>query len=207
MESKVKHKEAPFLNTCPQGSHPRDLRLRFLSYLLFASHQNSCSPAFSSGTLLFLFLFLFRVMLSVWWVLFELLFFVNLGWKCWKITYFGQLDESFFVGIEVGQCLVIKDSDGDFTVTAFDANHCPGVYCVLMNMQWDRSFFFSDFSLWFLFSSNFYAQRILAGYIGFLLESLVLFIFCSLEFFFPDPTCGNVVGIFFFPFSFLGVPY
>lgn len=45
---------------------------------------------------------------------------------------FGQLDGSFFVGIEVGQCIVINDPDGDFTVTALDANHCPGVY---MNLK------------------------------------------------------------------------
>jgi hypothetical protein len=37
-----------------------------------------------------------------------------------------QLDESLFVGIEVGQTVVIDDPDGAFTVTAFDANHCPG---------------------------------------------------------------------------------
>lgn len=43
-----------------------------------------------------------------------------------------QLDESMFVGIEVGQSLVVEDPDGDFVVTAFDANHCPGVnYCLI----------------------------------------------------------------------------
>lgn len=31
------------------------------------------------------------------------------------------------MGIEVGQELVIDDPDGEFTVTAFDANHCPGI--------------------------------------------------------------------------------
>lgn len=44
-----------------------------------------------------------------------------------KIVFFlGQLDGSLFVNIEVGQSLVIDDPDGPFTVTAFDANHCPG---------------------------------------------------------------------------------
>lgn len=31
------------------------------------------------------------------------------------------------MGIEVGQELVIDDPDGEFTVTAFDANHCSGI--------------------------------------------------------------------------------
>lgn len=31
-----------------------------------------------------------------------------------------------FVEIEVGASVVVKDPDGDFTVSAFDANHCPG---------------------------------------------------------------------------------
>jgi DNA cross-link repair 1A protein len=39
---------------------------------------------------------------------------------------FVQLDDSLFVGIEVGQSVVVDDPDGAFTVTAFDANHCPG---------------------------------------------------------------------------------
>ncbi|KAI4326136.1 hypothetical protein MLD38_031478 [Melastoma candidum] len=38
---------------------------------------------------------------------------------------FPQLDEKLFVGIEVGQSLVLDDFDGSFTVTALDANHCP----------------------------------------------------------------------------------
>lgn len=32
-----------------------------------------------------------------------------------------------FIGIEVGQSLTVEDPEGDFTVTAFDANHCPGM--------------------------------------------------------------------------------
>ncbi|KNA05604.1 hypothetical protein SOVF_188760, partial [Spinacia oleracea] len=43
------------------------------------------------------------------------------------LCYFSQIDESFFVGIEVEQSLIIDDPDGSFTVTAFDANHCPDI--------------------------------------------------------------------------------
>ncbi|KAI4330121.1 hypothetical protein MLD38_028427 [Melastoma candidum] len=44
---------------------------------------------------------------------------------------FPQLDEKLFVGIEVGQSLVLDDLDGSFTVTALDANHCPGAVMFL----------------------------------------------------------------------------
>ncbi|XP_073149755.1 uncharacterized protein [Henckelia pumila] len=40
--------------------------------------------------------------------------------------YYPKVDESIFIGIEIGQSLVVEDPDGDFTVTTFDANHCPG---------------------------------------------------------------------------------
>ena len=43
-------------------------------------------------------------------------------------TFSSQLDGLAFVGIEAGQSLVLDDPDGSFTVTAFDANHCPGKY-------------------------------------------------------------------------------
>ncbi|KAE8669503.1 5' exonuclease Apollo-like isoform X2 [Hibiscus syriacus] len=36
-----------------------------------------------------------------------------------------QLDDSLFVRIEIGESIVIDDPDGEFQVTAFDANHCP----------------------------------------------------------------------------------
>ncbi|KAA0040744.1 protein artemis [Cucumis melo var. makuwa] len=44
---------------------------------------------------------------------------------------FPQLHDSLFVCIEVGQSLVVKDPDGAFTVTVFDAHHCPGAVMFL----------------------------------------------------------------------------
>lgn len=38
-----------------------------------------------------------------------------------------MLDKTLFVGIEVGETVVINDPDGSFSVTAYDANHCPGI--------------------------------------------------------------------------------
>ncbi|GAY56896.1 hypothetical protein CUMW_175420 [Citrus unshiu] len=48
-----------------------------------------------------------------------------------KYTLLHNLDECLFVGIEVGQQLVIDDPDGELTVTAFDANHCSGAVMFL----------------------------------------------------------------------------
>lgn len=42
------------------------------------------------------------------------------------IQHIPQLHPSLFVEIEVGQSVVIHDPDCPFSVTAFDANHCPG---------------------------------------------------------------------------------
>ncbi|XVF16978.1 hypothetical protein REPUB_Repub10bG0077400 [Reevesia pubescens] len=47
------------------------------------------------------------------------------------LLHYPQLDDSFFVGIEVGESIVIDDPDGEFQVTAFDANHCPGAVMFL----------------------------------------------------------------------------
>ncbi|KAG8383827.1 hypothetical protein BUALT_Bualt04G0054300 [Buddleja alternifolia] len=51
--------------------------------------------------------------------------------KTLLLKYYPQLDESMFVGIEIGQSLIVEDPDGDFTVSAFDANHCPGAVMFL----------------------------------------------------------------------------
>ncbi|KAG1328142.1 5' exonuclease Apollo [Cocos nucifera] len=46
--------------------------------------------------------------------------------KSLTLRHFPQLEDSLFVEIEVGKSVVIDDPDGTFSVTAFDANHCPG---------------------------------------------------------------------------------
>nr|POF20247.1 5' exonuclease apollo [Quercus suber] len=55
--------------------------------------------------------------------------------KSLVLQHYPQLDDSLFVEIEIGQSVVVDDPDGAFTVTAFDANHCPdcpfsGMGCV-----------------------------------------------------------------------------
>uniref|UniRef100_A0A7N0TV00 DNA repair metallo-beta-lactamase domain-containing protein n=1 Tax=Kalanchoe fedtschenkoi TaxID=63787 RepID=A0A7N0TV00_KALFE len=47
------------------------------------------------------------------------------------LRHFPQLDEFLFVDLEVGQSVLVEDVDGDFRVTAFDANHCPGAVMFL----------------------------------------------------------------------------
>ncbi|GMY12475.1 5' exonuclease Apollo isoform X1 [Fagus crenata] len=51
--------------------------------------------------------------------------------KTLLLQHYPQLDDSLFVGIEHGQSVVVDDPDGTFTVTAFDANHCPGAVMFL----------------------------------------------------------------------------
>ncbi|KAK7282331.1 hypothetical protein RIF29_11011 [Crotalaria pallida] len=51
--------------------------------------------------------------------------------KTLVLQHYPELDGSLFVSIEVGQSLIIDDPDGSFTVTAFDANHCPGAVMFL----------------------------------------------------------------------------
>nr|XP_023901551.1 5' exonuclease Apollo-like [Quercus suber] len=46
--------------------------------------------------------------------------------KSLVLQHYPQLDDSLFVEIEIGQSVVVDDPGGAFTVTAFDANHCPG---------------------------------------------------------------------------------
>ncbi|XP_031263294.1 uncharacterized protein LOC116121482 isoform X1 [Pistacia vera] len=51
--------------------------------------------------------------------------------KSLLLQHYPKLDEGLFLGIEVGKKLVIDDPDGEFTVSAFDANHCPGAVMFL----------------------------------------------------------------------------
>ncbi|KAL5555502.1 hypothetical protein UlMin_037738 [Ulmus minor] len=46
--------------------------------------------------------------------------------KTLLLQQFPKLDDCLFLGIELGQSLVIDDPDGPFKVMAMDANHCPG---------------------------------------------------------------------------------
>ncbi|XP_072964106.1 uncharacterized protein [Typha angustifolia] len=46
--------------------------------------------------------------------------------KTLALHYFPQLDESLFVELEVGESVFIDDPEGAFSVTAYNANHCPG---------------------------------------------------------------------------------
>lgn len=106
----------PFSNTRSQGSHHWDCPPFFLPHLFYFSHQvyrsSAVSPGFSSLSIDPLLFFFGRL---------------NLTWNCCS---FSQLHDSLFVCIEVGQSLVVKDPDGAFTVTVFDAHHCPGIFSI-----------------------------------------------------------------------------
>ncbi|TVU13640.1 hypothetical protein EJB05_37060, partial [Eragrostis curvula] len=48
------------------------------------------------------------------------------------LRYFPQLNHAAFVELEAGTPpLLVSDPNGDFTVTAFDVNHCPGALMFL----------------------------------------------------------------------------
>ncbi|KAL7613128.1 hypothetical protein Lser_V15G05935 [Lactuca serriola] len=51
--------------------------------------------------------------------------------KSLTLNCYPQLNESLFVDIEIGQPIAINDPVETFTVTAFDANHCPGAVMFL----------------------------------------------------------------------------
>ncbi|XP_008810895.2 protein artemis [Phoenix dactylifera] len=51
--------------------------------------------------------------------------------KSLALRHFPRLEDSLFVEIEVGESVVIDDPDGTFSVTALDANHCPGAVMFL----------------------------------------------------------------------------
>ncbi|KAF9599709.1 hypothetical protein IFM89_001655 [Coptis chinensis] len=51
--------------------------------------------------------------------------------KSLVLQQYPQLDASLFVEIEIGGKVVIEDPDGTFSVSAFDANHCPGAIMFL----------------------------------------------------------------------------
>ncbi|MQL83741.1 hypothetical protein Taro_016236 [Colocasia esculenta] len=51
--------------------------------------------------------------------------------KIITLRHLPQIEEGLFVEIEVGKTVLVRDPEGDFSVTAFDANHCPGAVMFL----------------------------------------------------------------------------
>lgn len=47
------------------------------------------------------------------------------------LRHFPRLEQGEFVEIEVGKTLLVDDPAGAFSVTAYDANHCPGAVMFL----------------------------------------------------------------------------
>ncbi|XP_042517556.1 5' exonuclease Apollo [Macadamia integrifolia] len=74
---------------------------------------------------------------------------------------FPQVEDSLFVGIEVGESLVIDDPDGAFTVTAFNANHCPGAVMFLFEGHFGNILHTGDCRL-----TSEYLQSLPEKYIG-----------------------------------------
>ncbi|XP_004288106.1 PREDICTED: protein artemis-like [Fragaria vesca subsp. vesca] len=81
--------------------------------------------------------------------------------KTLLLQHYPKLDESLFVGIEVGQSVVIDDPDGVFSVTAFDANHCPGAVMFLFEGDFGNVLHTGDCRL-----TPEYLQRLPEKYLG-----------------------------------------
>ncbi|KAM0878055.1 hypothetical protein ACQ4PT_035100 [Festuca glaucescens] len=70
-----------------------------------------------------------------------------------------QLERGAFVEMELGKRLVVRDPDGDFSVTAYDANHCPGAVMFLFEGQFGNILHTGDCRL----TSNFVQNLPLKG--------------------------------------------